>query len=165
MATHSSILAWRIPWTEELSGLQTMGSQRVRQDRVTNTSFIISYLAMWETPLQFLGKEDLLEKGRDRLPTPVFLGSAGKKFHCGSGGKESACNEGDLGLIPGLGRSPGEGKGYPFQYSEWRIPWTTIHGVVKGWTRLSDFSQYSPFSNWYFLLSSELNNNSIFSRN
>ena len=45
---------------------------------------------------------------RDRLPTPVFLG-----FTCGSAGKESACNVGDLGLIPGLGRFPGEGKGYP----------------------------------------------------
>ena len=49
---------------------------------------------------------------RDRLPTPVFLG-----FPCGSAGKESACNEGDLGSIPGLGRFPGEGKGYPLQYS------------------------------------------------
>ena len=38
-------------------------------------------------------------------------------FHCGSAGKESACNAGDLGLPPRLGRSPGEGKGYPFQYS------------------------------------------------
>ena len=36
---------------------------------------------------------------------------------CGSAGKESACNVGDLGLIPGLGRSPGEGKGNPLQYS------------------------------------------------
>ena len=45
---------------------------------------------------------------RDRLPTPIFMG-----FHGGSTGKESACNAGDLGLIPGLGRSPGEGKGYP----------------------------------------------------
>ena len=35
----------------------------------------------------------------------------------GSAGKESSCNAGDLGLIPGLGRSPGEGKGYPLQYS------------------------------------------------
>jgi hypothetical protein len=49
---------------------------------------------------------------RGRLPTPVFLG-----FHCGSAGKESACNAGDLGLIRGLGRSPGEGKGYLLQYS------------------------------------------------
>ena len=38
-------------------------------------------------------------------------------FPCGSAGKESACNAGDLGLIPGLGRSPGEWKGYPLQYS------------------------------------------------
>ena len=49
---------------------------------------------------------------RDRLPTPVFLG-----FPCGSAGKESACSVGDLGFIPGLGRSPGEGKGYSLQYS------------------------------------------------
>ena len=38
-------------------------------------------------------------------------------FPCGSAGKEFECNAGDLGLIPGLGRSPGEGKGYPLQYS------------------------------------------------
>ena len=38
-------------------------------------------------------------------------------FPCGSAGKESACNEGDLGSIPGSGRSPGEEKGYPLQYS------------------------------------------------
>ena len=39
-------------------------------------------------------------------------------FPCGSAGKESACNAGDLGLIPGLGRSHGEGKGYPLRYSD-----------------------------------------------
>ena len=49
---------------------------------------------------------------RDRLPTPVVLG-----FPCALAGKESSCNAGDLGLIPGLGRFPGEGKGYPLQYS------------------------------------------------
>ena len=49
---------------------------------------------------------------RDRLPTRVFLG-----FPCGSAGKESACNVGDLGLIPGLGGSPKEEKGYSLQYS------------------------------------------------
>ena len=66
--------------------------------------------AIHETPVQFLGWEDPLEK-RDRLPTPVFLG-----FLCGSAGKESACNAGDLDSIPGLGRSPSEGKGYLHQY-------------------------------------------------
>ena len=49
---------------------------------------------------------------RDRLLTPVFLG-----FPCGSAGKEFACNVGDVSSIPGLGRSPGEEKGYPLQYS------------------------------------------------
>ena len=42
-------------------------------------------------------------------------------FPGGSVGKESACNAGDLGMIPGLGRSPGEGHGNPFQYIAWRI--------------------------------------------
>ena len=55
-----------------------------------------------------LGWED--QRRRDRLPTPIFL-----CFPCGSAGKEFACNEGDLSLIPGLGRSPGEGNSYPLQ--------------------------------------------------
>ena len=63
---------------------------------------------------------------RDRLPTPVFSGFPG-----GSAGKESTCNVGDLGSIPGLGRSHGEGNSYPLQYSAWRIPWTTVHGVTE----------------------------------
>ena len=49
---------------------------------------------------------------RDKLPTPVFL-----DFPVGLAGKESTFNVGDLGSIPGLERSPAEGKGYPFQYS------------------------------------------------
>ena len=61
---------------------------------------------MQEIRVQFLGREDLLEK-----PTPVFLG-----FPCGSAGKESPCKVEDLGSIPGLGKSPGEGYGNPFQY-------------------------------------------------
>ena len=58
---------------------------------------------------------------RDRLPTPAFVGLPG-----GSADKESDCNVGELGSIPGLGRSPGEGKGYLLKYSvlAWRIPWT-----------------------------------------
>ena len=61
-------------------------------------------------------------------------------FPCGSAGKESACNVGDLGSIPGLGRSPGEGKGYPLQYSGLENSMDCIvHGVTKSWTRLSDF--------------------------
>ena len=61
-------------------------------------------------------------------------------FPGGSPGKESACNAGDLGSIPGLGRSPGEGKGYPLQYSclENSMDYT-VHGVAKSQTRLSHF--------------------------
>ena len=61
-------------------------------------------------------------------------------FHCGSAGKESACNAGDWGSIPGLGRSPGEGKGYSFQYSNLEESMDCIvHGVTKSQTGLSDF--------------------------
>ena len=66
------------------------------------------------------------------------------KFNGGSDGKASAYNAGDLGSIPGLGRSPGEGNGNPLQYSCLENPmdggawWATVHGVAKSWTRLSD---------------------------
>ena len=49
-------------------------------------------------------------------------------FPCGSAGKESVCNAGDLDLIPGLGRSPGEGKHYPLQYSG-----LEFHGLYSPW--------------------------------
>ena len=63
-----------------------------------------------------------------------------------SDSKASAHNAGDLGLIPGLGRSPGEGNGNPLQYSclensmDGGTWWATVHGVAKSWTRLSDFT-------------------------
>ena len=58
-------------------------------------------------------------------------------------GKESACNAGDLGSIPGLGRSPGEGKGYPFQYfGLYNSMDYTVQRVAKSWTRLSNFHFY-----------------------
>ena len=65
-------------------------------------------------------------------------------FPCSSVGKESACNAGDAGSIPVLGRSPGEGNGKPLQYlclenlmdrGAW---WAVVHGVIKSWAPLSD---------------------------
>ena len=53
-------------------------------------------------------------------------------------GKESACNAGDPGSIPGLGRSPGEGKGYPLSGLENSMD-GIVHVVAKSWTQLSDF--------------------------
>ena len=89
--------------------------------------------AMQETPVPLLSQEDLLE--RDRLPTPVFLG-----FPCGSAGKESTCDVGDLGLIPGLGISAGESKGYPLQSSGLENSMDCIVlGVTESQTRLSYF--------------------------
>ena len=61
-------------------------------------------------------------------------------FPGGSVGKESACIAGDLGSIPGSGRSLGEGNGNPLQYSCLENPmdreawWATVHGVAKSWT-------------------------------
>ena len=65
-------------------------------------------------------------------------------FLGGSDGKETACNVGDLGSIPGSRRCPGEGRGSLLQYSFLENPkdrgawWATVHGVAKSWTRLSD---------------------------
>ena len=106
MATHSSFLAWRLSWTEDSGKLQSMGSQSVGHDQVTNTFF-------WG-----------------------FLG--------GSDSEETARHVGNQGSIPGSGRSPGEGNGYPLQYSCLGNPmdrgawWATVHGATKSWTRLSD---------------------------
>ena len=73
-------------------------------------------------------------------------------FPCSSVSKESACNAGDLGSIPGLGRFPGEGNGYPLLYScleslvdrgTW---WATVHGV----TIVRDNSVTKPYLLQYF---------------
>ena len=69
-----------------------------------------------------------------------------RSFPGGSDGKASAYNAGDLGSVPGSGRSPGEGNGNPLQYSCLENPmdggawWATVHGVAKSRTRLSDFT-------------------------
>ena len=61
-------------------------------------------------------------------------------FPSGSVGKESACNVGDLGLIPWLGRSLGERNSYPLQYSSLENPMDcTVQGIAKSWTLLSNF--------------------------
>ena len=88
---------------------------------------------MQETPVWFLAQEDPLEKGQATYSS--ILGSS-----CGSAGKEHAHNVGDLGLIPGLGRSPGEGKGYPLQYFGLEKSMDCIvHRVAESQTWLSDF--------------------------
>ena len=98
MATHSSILAWRIPGMREPGGLPSMGSH-----------------SLW--PLPLLG------------------------FPGGSDSKESACNAGDPGLVPGSGKSPGEGNGNPLQYSCLENPrdegawWAAVYAVLPNTTK------------------------------
>ena len=104
MAPHSSTLAWKILWMEEPGRLQSMGSLRVGHDGATLLSLFT--FMHWRRKWQ---------------PTSVFLG-----FSCGSAGKESTSNVGDLGSIPGFGRSPEEGKYYPLQYSG-----LEIHGLYS----------------------------------
>ena len=87
------------------------------------------------------------------LCDPMNCSTPGFPVHCFPGGSEvkaSACNVGDLGSIPGSGRSPGEGNDNPLQYSCLENPmdggtwWATVHGVTKSRTRLSNFT--SPLS-------------------
>ena len=64
-------------------------------------------------------------------------------FSCGSAGKGSADNAGDLGSIPGLGGSPGKGKATQSSILAWRISWTIAHGVTKSQTPLRYFYPFS----------------------
>ena len=82
--------------------------------------------AMQKTLVLFMGQEDLLEKGQATHFSILGL-------PCGSAGKESACNAGDPGSIPGLGRSPGEGIGYPLQYSWASLMALTVKNPPAMW--------------------------------
>ena len=74
------------------------------------------------------------------VPLPLVGASEGQGFPGSSDGEEFACSAVDLGSIPGLGRSPGEGNGNPLQYSCLDNPmdrgalWATVHGVTKNQT-------------------------------
>ena len=130
MATHSSILAWKIPWMGEPDGLQSVGSQRVRQDW--------SILLIDTLQKGSIGCTSVLVWNEHRLSLLLT--------HCDfsdiSDGKESACNAGDPGSVPGWRRSPGERNGNPLQYSCLRNPkdrgawWATAHGVAESQTWL-----------------------------
>ena len=80
--------------------------------------------------------------GQDWLLPTAYMSFLG--FPGGAGVKNPPANAGDMGLIPGSGRSPGEGNGNPLQYSCLGNPmdrgvwWATVHGVTKSHTRLSN---------------------------
>ena len=88
------------------------------------------------------------------LPRGSLCLSGGVKwdFPCDSAGKESTCNVGDLGLIPGLGRSHGEGKGDPLQHPGLENSMDYIvHGVAKSQTQLSNFHFHFFFYLYFFI--------------
>ena len=105
--------------------LQSMGSQRVRHDLAT-------------------AQQQQAQNGCKMLT--LYFSEVYAKFPGGSEDKASAHNAGDLDLIPGSRRSPGEGNGNPLQYSCLEDPmdggawWAAVHGVAKSRTRLSDFT-------------------------
>ena len=94
MATHVSILTWRIPWTKEPGRLQSTGSQRVGHNSDSHWKLNLLGLLWWSDSV------------------------------------ESACNAGDLGSIPGFGRSCEEGNGNSNTLA-WRIPWTEEPGGLQ----------------------------------
>ena len=192
MGTHSSILAWKIPRTEEPDELQF---QRVAKSQTqlkwlsTHTWgtcplfswaqvgkniftiwFQISWLLTWSFIFTFpihhhagqsftLGCVGCADSREDKqqgeseshsvvsdslLPHGLYWGCA-----CGSAGKEPACNAGDLGLIPGLGRSPREGKGL---YSPWNSPDQTngvaSYSFLQGIFPTQGLNQAHPHCRW-----------------
>ena len=107
-------------------------SQVIPRQQTTTQASLVAQLVKNQPAMQETWFESQFRKipqRRHRLPTPVFLGFPG-----GSDGKESLCNAGGLGLIPGLGRSPGGGHGNPLQYSYLENP----HGQ-------RNLASYSPW--------------------
>ena len=136
MTTCSSTLAWKIPWTEK----PTVRGIEESWTRLSDFTFTLIAQLVKTPCLQcrrprfdsWVGK---IPWRKERLPTVVLLG-----FPCGSAGKESSHSMGDLGSISGLGRSPGEGKGYLLWYSGLENSMDCIvPGVAKSWTWPSDF--------------------------
>ena len=152
IATHSSVLAWEIPWTERPGGLQSMESQIVRHDWMTELThvyifFIHSPVNEWMTRCVHIlaivnaAAMNTGVHGCFWIRLFIFLG-----FRSGLVLKNLPANARDardMGSVPGSGRSPGWGNGNPLQYScpknaMGRGAWqATVHGVKKNLTGLS----------------------------
>ena len=143
--SHMGILSWHCSQVYSVTNLELflrawkhsvccyIISSNVCQFGFSETHSIIRHFPLW-----FHGA--LCIDCRSASCWSVIAFTALLGFPCGSAGKESACNAGDLGSIPGLGRSPGEEKGCPLQYSGLENSMDCIvHGVTKSQIWLSDF--------------------------
>ena len=131
MITHSSILAWRMPWAEELGGLQSMGSQNYKYELFWiifhwSQLLTVSSILLQKIPMHIHRFVSICLSIHPIVPLPhLWRTLLFKKYSWEHGGgpprglvvKNSPANAGAAGLIPGLGRIPGEGNDYPLQYS------------------------------------------------
>ena len=165
MATLSSTLAWKIPWTEEPGRLQSMVLQRVRYDWATSLSHREQPMHTTSFMERFsLSQVCIFSAGYCREICLMWTGVSWQKqcshplgFPGGWDDKESACSGGDLGLIPGLGRCPGEENGNPLQdpcleNSMGQGAWqATVHGGCKK----SDTTEWLNFLSFFHPLKLE----------
>ena len=139
MATHSSTLAWKIPWTEEPGRLQSMGSLRVGHNWATSLS--LSCIGEGNgTPLQCSCLENprdggawwaaVYGVGQSRTPLKR-LSSSLFTIPEGSVGKETACNVGRPVFDPWVRKIPGEGNGTHSNILAWEFPWTEESGGLQ----------------------------------
>ena len=111
MATHFSILAWKIPWTEESDGLQSSrGPQRVESNLMTERAHTHTHIHTHTHTQRYRSIYFLC--GDQQIDIDGY-----RSFPDSSVGKESPCNAGNSGSISESGRSSGEGIGYPLWYS------------------------------------------------
>ena len=137
MATHSSVLAWRIPGTDDPGGLLSTGSHRVRYDWSD-----LAAAALWKLPplkWQFISFAHFLKFHSFISWYYLFMASqVALMIKTPSANAEGT----DTGSVPELGRSSGEGHGNPLQYScqensmERETWWVMVHRVANSWTRL-----------------------------